>query len=311
VEADCPAACEEGLGRLARSSRALASRSGPPPRNRLVPDASPLRTLRIDLTFDGAQFVGWQRQARGRSVQGELEAALGKVLGAPHTVVGCGRTDAGVHARRFVASTRTAHAMPARRLVKALDGVLPADVGVLAVRDVPAGFHALRSARWKWYRYALLVAATRRPLVEARVWRRPRAPDLAALHRAAEALVGRHDFASFGNAGSPRKGTVRTLTAAAWQRVGARLTFDVVGDGFLYRMVRTLVGTMLRAADTPDPAGDVRAVLAARDRKAAGPAAPARGLTLMDVWYEGEGGPPASITGERTLSAFPPASHRP
>jgi tRNA pseudouridine38-40 synthase len=272
---------------------------------------APLRTLRIDLTFDGTRFVGWQRQAKGRTVQAEVEAALGKVLGAPHTVVGCGRTDTGVHARRYVASTRTQSAMPARRLLRALDAVLPPDVGVRRVADVPAGFHALRSARWKWYRYVLLVAGTRRPLVEARAWRRPQAPDLAALSQAAEPLIGRHDFAAFGNSGSPRVGTVRTLTAASWSRAGARLAFDVVGDGFLYRMVRTLVGTMLRAADTPDPAGHVRAVLGTRDRKAAGPAAPARGLTLMDVWYEGGGWPDDLVAGRASLSAFPPRSQPP
>jgi tRNA pseudouridine38-40 synthase len=253
----------------------------------------PLRTLRIDLTFDGAKFVGWQRQAKGRSVQAELETALARVLGAPHTVVGCGRTDAGVHARRLVASTRTASAMPARRLLRALDAVLPADVGVRRVADVPADFHALKGARWKWYRYVLLVAGTKRPLVEGHVWRRPRAPDLARLERAAAPLVGRHDFASFGNAGSPRAGTVRTLRAARWSRRGGRLTFDVVGDGFLYRMVRNLVGTMLAASEgTTDPAEHVRAVLAARNRNAAGSAVPARGLTLMSVGYGEDALPP-------------------
>jgi tRNA pseudouridine38-40 synthase len=259
-----------------------------------MPGVTPApRTLRIDLTFDGAKFVGWQRQAKGRSVQAEVEAALEKVLGAPHTVIGSGRTDAGVHARRLVASTRTESAMPARRLLKALDAVLPSDVGVRRVADVPAEFHALRSARWKWYRYVLLVAGTRRPLVEARAWRRPRAPDFERLVQAAAPLVGRHDFAAFGNAGSPRASTVRTVSAARWTGRGARLAFDVVGDGFLYKMVRTLVGTMLAAAaGTADPADHVRAVLAARDRRAAGPAAPPQGLTLMAVGYGDDALPP-------------------
>lgn len=255
------------------------------------PVPAPGRVLRLDLTFDGARLVGWQRQDAGRSVQGVLEEALGRLLGAPHAVVGCGRTDAGVHARRFTASARTASALPAARIQRGLDALLPDDVGVRRVRDAAPDFHALRDARWKWYRYTLLVAGGRRPLEEGRTWRRPRLPALDALRRAAEPLVGRHDFAAFANSGSPRRGTVRTLWAASFSRAGARVRFDVVGDGFLYRMVRSLVGTLLAAAEAPDPGAAVRAVLAGRDRTRAGATAPARGLTLMDVGY-GDDPPP-------------------
>jgi len=252
------------------------------------------RTLRLDLTFDGTAFEGWQRQARGRTVQGEVERALERILGAPHGVVGCGRTDAGVHAEHLVASFRTAHAMPASELARALDAVLPPDVGVREAREAPPGFHARRDALWKWYRYRVLVSARKDPLRRRRVWRTARAPTLEALRAAAAPLVGRHDFASFANTGSNPGSTVRTLHALQWSRAGDELRLDVVGDGFLYKMVRTLVGTLLREARRPDPATAVRAILAARDRGAAGPVAAPAGLSLMAVAVRGEA-PPACL----------------
>lgn len=248
--------------------------------------------LRLELSFDGAGFVGWQRQKAGRSVQAAVEDALARITGVPHRVVGCGRTDAGVHARRYVASTRSACSLPAARLARALDALLPPDIGVLGLVEAQPGFHALRDAAWKWYRYRLHGARTKRPLLDARSWRRPALPTLAGLEAAATALEGRHDFASFGNAGSPRAGTVRTLLRARWSRRGSRLRFDVVGDGFLYKMVRTLVGTQLAAAALPDPATAVRAILEARDRRQAGAAVPPHGLTLMDVGYGSQPPPP-------------------
>lgn len=249
------------------------------------------RVLRLELTFDGSGFVGWQRQKAGRTVQAAVEDALARVTGLPHSVVGCGRTDAGVHARRYVASTRSASALPAPRLGRALDALLPSDVGLLRLAEAAPGFHALRDAEWKWYRYRLHLARTKRPLVDGRSWRRPSLPALKALSAAAAALEGRHDFASFGNAGSPRAGTVRTLHRVRWSRRGGRLLFDVVGDGFLYKMVRTLVGTQLAAACDPDPGATVAGILAARDRRRAGAAVPARGLMLMDVGYGGDAPP--------------------
>lgn len=257
-----------------------------------VPSAAGLRTLRIDLCWDGSGFLGWQRQARGRTVQGELEAALARVLGAPHPVVGAGRTDAGVHARHAVASLRTAHAIEAVRLARALEALLPADIGIRAVREAPEGFHALRDATWKWYRYRLLVAPRRRPLDERQAWRVRSLPPAEALEEAARPLRGRHDFASLASAGSPREDTVRTLSLVRWSRRGRRAWLDVVGDGFLYKMVRTMVGTMLEAARGPQPAAHVAAVLQALDRGEAGPPAPPHGLCLQDVGY-GTRPPPA------------------
>jgi tRNA pseudouridine38-40 synthase len=275
---------------------------GPPEGPSLEPgapqaaDRTGLRTLRLELSFDGTDFEGWQRQPDARTVQGEVERALAAVLGTPHTVIGCGRTDAGVHARHHVASTRTAHAMRASELARALDAVLPEDIGVRAVRDAPPAFHAQRDAAWKWYRYRILVSARKRPLERRTVWRLPRLPALEALQAAAGPLQGRHDFRSFANLGSTPGHTVRTLHAVDWRQEDGAACLDVVGDGFLYKMVRTIVGTLREAARGPDPEAAVRAIRDARDRRAAGTVAPARGLCLEAVAIRGER-PPAWIPG--------------
>ncbi len=266
--------------------------SDPLPRREHVGTGDAPRGLRIDLEYDGTDLLGWQRQAGGRTVQAVVEAALERVLGAPHRVVGAGRTDAGVHARHMVASCRTPSALPAARIARALDAVLPPDVGVRSVSDASPSFHARRDARWKWYRYVLLTTRGRRPLERRVTWRVPVPLDPDTLDAAASALVGTHDYRSFASAGSPRRSTVRTLWVVSWTRDEEHLRLDVVGDGFLYKMIRTLVGTMVAAARGGGGPAAARAamagILAARDRAAAGPTAPARGLTLMAVGVAGE-----------------------
>ena len=256
------------------------------------------RILRLDLSFDGTDFLGWQRQPEGRTVQAEVEAALARILGTPHRVVGAGRTDTGAHAAAMVASCATDATMPAQELARALDAVLPPDVGVLAVRDAEPGFHALRDARWKWYRYSVLNTPRRRPLERRRTWHVRTRLDRAVLEDGAAALAGTHDFRAFANQGSPRKTTVRTLYGLRWVGTsGDRLDLDVVGDGFLYRMVRAIVGTLVDWARSPahlaacgpghGAAEAVRFLLASGDRAAAGPVAPATGLCLRAVGLVG------------------------
>ncbi len=261
------------------------------------------RTLRIDLSWRGERFAGWQSQPGLRTVQGELESVLGRLLGEPVRAIGSGRTDRGTHAWHHVSSVRTASGRPAAEIEGALEALLPADIGVLAVRDAEPSFHAQRDAQWKWYRYRVLVGRHRQPLGGTRAWVRARVPDRDALRRAVEPFRGRHDFASFANLGSSARTTVRTIHAIGWTDGRADdgegapfgapwLGLDVVGDGFLYKMVRTIVGTAWRSAAQEDPAESVRTVLAARDRRAAGPAAPADGLTLMAVAMRGDPPPP-------------------
>lgn len=275
---------------------------------------STLRGFRVCLEFDGTGFEGWQRQAEGRTVQAEVEQALLRILGTRHAVIGCGRTDAGTHARGMVASFRTQHAIEGPKLERALDAVLPDDIGLRSLVEVSPSFHARRDALWKWYRYRILVAPRTHPLAGRHSWRRHRVPSLDLLNAATAVWVGRHDFASFANAGSEVASTVRTLHALRWHErdldwgdgvplprsEGHFLVLDAVGDGFLYKMVRTLVGSCLAIAGSASSSASAEAaidtaspletttrraaqLLAVCDRTEAGAAVPACGLTLMAV----------------------------
>lgn len=248
-------------------------------------------TFRLVLEYDGTDFSGWQTQGDGtRTVQGAVEEALRRVTGAEPFVMGAGRTDAGVHAEGQVASAVVETALDAATLRRAMNAVLPADVAVVEAALAAPGFHALRDARGKLYRYRVWNGPTRSPL-RARTHHVVHAPlDLEAMRRAAAPLVGRHDFRAFETRGSehadPGRSTVRTLHAVTIDgEAGGEVRLDFEGEGFLRYMVRTLVGTLLEvgrgAREEAGPAG----VLAGRDRRAAGPTAPAAGLTLVRVQY--------------------------
>lgn len=246
-------------------------------------------TLRFVLEYDGTDFAGWQAQAPGaRTVQGELEAALLRVTGAAVRVVGAGRTDAGVHAEGQVASCRIETRLDAATLARALNAVLPPDLAVRSAQQAPEGFDARRDARRKLYRYRVWNGPVRSPL-RTRTHAFVRAPlDVDAMRRAAATLAGRHDFASFetrrresGRAGAS---TVRTLfRVEILGASGGEVVFEIEGDGFLRYMVRGLVGTLLEIGRGERPEADVTRILGARDRRAAGVTAPARGLVLVRV----------------------------
>lgn len=255
-----------------------------------------MATLRFTLEYDGSGFDGWQAQRAGtRTVQGELEAALARIAGAPVAVVGAGRTDAGVHAEGQVASARLDTRLAPAQLLRALNAQLPADVAVRAVALAPDDFHARRDARSKLYRYAIWNAAVRSPLRAARSHQLHARLDLAAMRRAAEDLVGEHDFASFQTGASewqaarPGRSSRRTLSRLEIAgEAGGELSLDVEGSGFLRHMVRALVGTLLDVGRGRRPADSMPALLAARRRSLAGPNAPAHGLTLVRVEYGAE-----------------------
>jgi len=266
-----------------------------------TPEGPPPRWFRGVLEYDGTDFHGWQVQGSLRTVQGELEAALAGILGGRVPVIASGRTDAGVHAEGQLVSFRAATRLPPERLAAALNARLPSDLSVLSLEEAPEGFHATRDAVSKVYRYSILNGRTPRPLLRRTTWRVPQPLDLARMRRGAAHLVGRHDFASFRThpgAEAEDRGTVRTVHRIDVSRKGPVVSLEVEGDGFLYNMVRAITGTLVAVGRGHWEPDRVAGILRARDRAAAGPTAPARGLCLVSV-VPGDPPPPRSAGGRR------------
>lgn len=248
-----------------------------------------MRSFRLTLSYDGSAYVGWQVQDHGRTIQAELEAALRQVTGQAVRAVASGRTDAGVHAIGQVVSFRCETRLTADVLRRALNANLPRDIVVREVREAPDGFHAIRDALRKRYRYVVQDGPVRDVFGRAYSWYYAQRLDVEAMQAAARALVGRHDFRSFEAAGSPRVSSVRTIFELTVQRHGGefldRVSFEVEADGFLYNMVRNLVGSLVEVGSGRREVGWIAEVLAARDRRRAGATAPPQGLFLVNVDY--------------------------
>jgi len=249
------------------------------------------RTLKLTVSYDGTRFVGWQRQSEGESVQGLLEDALGRFEGAPVTVHGAGRTDAGVHALGQVASVQLTCTHPRDALLRGLNASLPPEVRVTAVDDAAPEFHARFSARSKTYRYVIRNAPIVSPFERAYVWHVPEPLDAQAMQTAAAALIGTHDFAAFGSAGGEVKDTVRTITRSEIQppttdHQPGLLVYEISGSGFLRHMVRAIVGTLVEIGRGWRPAASMSSLVAGRRRADAGATAPPHGLFLVRVDYD-------------------------
>jgi tRNA pseudouridine38-40 synthase len=256
-----------------------------------------LRSLKLTLAYDGTDYVGWQRQENGVSIQQLVEEALQPLAvedGRGPTVVGAGRTDAGVHALAQVASVTTGITHDTGAVRRAMNVRLPADIRVLAVEEAKPGFHAQFHATGKAYRYRIVTADVLSPFDRRFACHAPGARDIGAMREAARRLAGRHDFASFQARGASVAHTVRRLDRLDVVEEPDGLTIEVEGDGFLRHMVRAIAGTLMEVGAGQREASSMGAVLAARDRRAAGPTLPAAGLTLVAVRYG-----PAAVRADR------------
>lgn len=275
-----------------------------------------MRILKLTLAYDGTRFVGWQRQAEGESIQGLLEDALARLEGAPVTVHGAGRTDAGVHALGQVASASVTFAHPVDTVTRALNAQLPEDIRILDVAEAQSDFHARFSARSKTYRFYIRAGATGDPFTRAFVWQLAESLDVSAMRTAAAALVGTHDFAAFQSAGTTVATTVRTIfrsevcgpegsaplsiggadlsgprpdfSGPPFDLPGPRqvLLYEVSGDGFLRHMVRTIVGTLVEIGRGWRSAASIAQLIEGGTRADAGATAPPHGLFLVRVDYD-------------------------
>ena len=246
-----------------------------------------MRTIRLTIQYDGTEFVGWQRQASGSSIQGAIEEALSRIDGRPVTVHGAGRTDAGVHALGQVASARVESAIDDLTLGRALNANLPATIRIASVETVADDFHARFSATSKTYEYRIWNRPTVPPFFRLYTWHVPPHLDVEVLAQATSCLAGAHDFAAFQGGGTVVHTTVRTVTAASWhpQRSDTPLTLEISSDGFLRHMVRSLAGTLVDIGLGRLPVDHLYQLLEEPVRARVGRTAPPSGLFLMGVTY--------------------------
>ena len=260
-----------------------------------------MRTIKLALAYDGTEYAGWQVQPGQATVQGTLEAAIKKVTGQQVRVTASGRTDAGVHALAQVAAFETDSKLSNHVLQRALNAELPRDVVVLQLNEAPPGFHPIRDAVRKRYRYVIHDGSVRDTFRLGQCWQYVHGRlDVDAMQRAANALLGTHDFSSFETSGAERASSVRTIFDLPVERGragGADLvtadlvtsdlvTVEVEADGFLYNMVRAIVGTLVEVGRGAQQESWVADALEATDRRVAGPTAPPEGLFLVRVEYE-------------------------
>lgn len=248
-----------------------------------------MRFLRLLIAYDGTAFAGWQIQPRDLTIQQLLQEAWQNVTGESLGIVASGRTDAGVHALGQVCSLTSETKLSGGQLGRALNSYLPQDIRVLGVEEAPEGFHAIRDAVAKTYRYQIQCGPEPNVFLRRHYWYVRGTLDVAAMREAGQSLVGEHDFASFQAVGAERKSSVRTVHRLEFLETQSdgyeQLWIQITANGFLYNMVRNIVGSLVLVGRHRKPASWLNQVLAARDRRMAGPTAPARGLVLLDVEY--------------------------
>lgn len=247
-----------------------------------------MRNIALKLMYNGTAYHGWQVQKNAASVCETLQKALEKITGAPVHLTGCGRTDAGVHAERYIANFRTESRIPTDRLPFAVNTHTPEDIAVEAAFEVAEDFNAIGSCLKKEYTYRIYNSRVKNPFYVNRACFYPKRLDEDFLNRAAHMFVGTHDFRAVRSLGTETRSTVRTIYYCDVSRAGDLLELKVCADGFLYNMVRAITGTVLYAAEGKFTPEDIPAILESGDRSLAGPTAPPGGLYLTRLWYEDE-----------------------
>jgi len=241
--------------------------------------------IKVVLEYDGSGFAGWQQQAHGRTVEAELKRALRSITGKDVVVYAAGRTDAGAHAEGQVVNFHTDGRIQPRRMLAALNARLPEDVAALTAEEAPDEFHARYSARWRRYRYRYLDRLSRPALERGRCWHVRGPLDVDAMSRAARALTGKHDWTTYCSASEPPDARTREMRSAQVVRRGDVVELELVAEGFLRGLARSIAGALAEVGRGKRPPEWVGKILQARDRRQAPRTAPAGGLTLMEVIY--------------------------
>ncbi len=249
-------------------------------------EVSTLRNFKIVIQYEGTRYQGWQRQeSTGNTLQGKFESLLSKIAGSPVEIQASGRTDAGVHAYGQVANFHMETKLAPEKLLEKMNQYLPEDVAVISIEEVPERFHSRLNAKGKTYRYRVLNSPVPHIFERRYVHQCPEDLDVEAMQKAASFLVGKHDFKAFTSAKKSKKSTVRIIDSIEIDRHNDEIWFTFSGNGFLFHMVRILVGTLLEVGRGQRKPEDIPAVLESGKRENAGELAPAKGLALMEVRY--------------------------
>ena len=257
-----------------------------------------MRNIKLIIEYDGTAYCGWQVQPNGITIQEVMEGALARMLGEPAMLRSSGRTDAGVHARGMVACFNTDKGLPLRAFREGLNTMLPNDIAVREVCEVPLPFNPRADAEAKHYRYTILLDNLRSPLARHTVWRLPGRLDLAAMRSACALFIGEHNFAAFRASNCAAKTTVRKINSLDLVQDGSLIHLDVNGSGFLKNMVRIIAGTLVEVGQGRRAPQDVTRLLREGDRQVSGMTAPPHGLCLMEVYFPAaclELSPPAQL----------------
>ena len=247
-----------------------------------------MRNIALRLMYNGTTYHGWQVQKTHATVAETLEKALSAICKEKIKVTGCGRTDAGVHAERYIANFRTQAGIPCDRLPLAVNTRLPEDIAVYSAFEVDEGFNAIGSCLKKEYTYRIFNSRIKNPFYVHRAYFYPKRLDEAVMDRAARAFEGKHDFRAVRSVGTETRTTVRTIYYCYVTRSADLLELKVCANGFLYNMVRAITGTALYAAEGKLTPEDIPAILESGNRTLAGPTVPPGGLYLTKLWYEDE-----------------------
>jgi tRNA pseudouridine38-40 synthase len=245
-----------------------------------------MRTIKLTIEYDGTNYLGWQVQPKGPTLQRVLEETLRKITGEEVRLIGSGRTDAGVHARGQVAHFKTHSKINLHSMARALNSLLPPDIVIRRVREVDENFHARKSCKSKIYEYRILNRNLRSAFYYKYAWHVPQKLNLKEMKEATRYLVGEHDFSSFRSVGTPTQTAIRKVIRAEWKKGrDGLLCFEIEANGFLKQMVRTMVGTLVEVGRGRLGPEEFQGILQSKDRRKAGPTAPAHGLFLKEVKY--------------------------
>jgi tRNA pseudouridine38-40 synthase len=244
-----------------------------------------LRKIQLTIQYDGSAYHGWAAQPTTATIQGTLLDAIEKLTGCRVDILGSSRTDAGVHAMGQVAAFTIDSPVPTENFTRALNNMLPDDIAIIEAIEVPDSFDPISDTKSKIYRYTIDTGSMRSPMNIRYCWHRPGVLNIEAMQTAADKLLGTHDFKSFASAADTRQSSVRTILKCEVLGREDWVTFDVQATGFLYNMVRNIVGTLVEVGRGRWTAADIERILAAQNRTEAGPIAPASGLCLMKIFY--------------------------